>query len=276
VNNRDDGIDTDAGWKSIRWQIGLETPPEIVSLGVGVHGWRGKERYLLSDLWCFHLYPYTATVRLGNRLFRSVRFRRVDSPEYANRVRLPRRFQHLFVHFRCTATNATERILAMQDLGFDFSRFYGKLERAVQGVGLPPHRAQAQVWDMLCELTERAGTGAPDTPATHPAVQYAVSQIELRMGETLSVADLAREAYVSYSYLGRLFQAAFGTTVVGYIRARRMQYAEHLLQHSTLPIKIIAATVGIPDLHLFNKTVRLTFGNSPRALRLSANEKRRG
>jgi len=40
-----------------------------------------------------------------------------------------------------------------------------------------------------------------------------------------------------------------------------------LLVYSTLPVKVIASEVGIPDLHLFNKTIRRELGHSPRAIR---------
>jgi AraC-like DNA-binding protein len=40
-----------------------------------------------------------------------------------------------------------------------------------------------------------------------------------------------------------------------------------LLQTSDIPVKQIASSIGMPDLQVFNKAVRLTFGVSPRALR---------
>ena len=49
-----------------------------------------------------------------------------------------------------------------------------------------------------------------------------------------------------------------------------MERARYLLEHSTMPIKAIARDVGIPDLHLFNKTVRRELGKSPREVRKSS------
>jgi transcriptional regulator GlxA family with amidase domain len=98
-------------------------------------------------------------------------------------------------------------------------------------------------------------------------VRNAVAQIEMRLHESLSVSEIARSAGVSYGYLSRLFQAAYGVTVVAYLRERRMKRARHLLLDSDLPIKAIAGSVGIADLHLFNKTIRRTFGCSPRQVR---------
>ena len=71
--------------------------------------------------------------------------------------------------------------------------------------------------------------------------------IELRLAETLSVKALADEVGISHNHLTRLFRAAVGDTVIGYIRQRRVQRARHLLEHTTLPIKTVAAQVGIED-----------------------------
>lgn len=58
-----------------------------------------------------------------------------------------------------------------------------------------------------------------------------------------------------------------GQTVIGYVRARRAQRARHLLRRSTLPIKTIAAQVGVPNLGQFNHLMRAQCGQSPRAIR---------
>lgn len=263
--------DTD-DWGEVRWSISLDLPPEVVRAGKGVHGRNGNERYLMPHLWSLHLYSYQATVRLGDRRF-PIR------PGYAGIVppNTPMEYEfrgvseHLFVHFRCAAPTSQETtplsIPAMQDLGDDFAHRYRALAEIVGDVRRPLYRVQAHVWDLLGFLTTPVPIAATHSPASHPAVRHALQQIELRLAETLSVVALAREARVSYSYLGRLFQQALGTTVVGYIRERRLRRAEHLLRHSTLPIKTIATAVGIPDLHLFNKSLRRSLGKSPTAVR---------
>lgn len=226
----------------------------------------------MPHLWSLHLYPYQATVRIGDQRF-PIR------PGYAGLVppNTPMEYeyrgvsQHLFVHFRCMTPKSQEgiplSIPAMQDLGDDFAHRYRALEEMVCSVQRPLYRIQAHVWDLLGSLTTPVPLTPAHDPVAHPAVHYALQEIELRLAETLSVVTLAREANVSYSYLSRLFQQALGTTVVGYIRERRLRRAEHLLRNSTLPIKTIAAAVGIPDLHLFNKSLRRSLGKSPTAVR---------
>ncbi len=237
-----------------------------------VHGRGGNERYLMPHLWSLHLYPYPATVRVGDYRF-PIRpgYAGIVPPDTPMEYAFHGVSQHLFVHFRCVAPGIREaspsRIPAMQDLGDDFVRRYQALSEMVGDVQRAPYRLQAHVWDLLGSLTAPIPPIATQPNADHPAVRHALRQIELRLAETLSVASLAREAGVSCSYLGRLFGQTLGTTVVGYIRERRLCRAEHLLRHSTLPIKTIAAAVGIPDLHLFNKSLRRTLGKSPTAVR---------
>jgi AraC family transcriptional regulator len=78
---------------------------------------------------------------------------------------------------------------------------------------------------------------------------------------------VAAAAGVSHNHLTRLFGSHLGTTVVGYVRRRRLEEAEHLLRNSTMPVARIARMVGIPDLQAFNKACRREFGQAPRALR---------
>jgi AraC-like DNA-binding protein len=258
-------------WSKVSWSIFLDTPPEVVRAGRGVHGRNGNEQYLMPHLWALHLYPYFAAVRLRERWF-PIRpgYVSIIPPNTPIEYEFRGVSRHLFVHFRCASlpaqTQAAAFVPAMQDLGDSFAYRYDALEAMIGDVQRPPFRIQAHIWNLLGDLTNPVVPSCP-LPAAHPAVRYALRQIELRLAETLSVADLAREANVSYSYLGRLFQEALGTTVVGYIRERRLRRAEHLLRHSTLPIKTIAAAVGIPDLHLFNKSLRREFGKSPTAIR---------
>ena len=94
-----------------------------------------------------------------------------------------------------------------------------------------------------------------------------MSLIEQNLAQTLLVSEIATASGVSYGYLSRLFTAELGTDVVGYIRQRRSQRAEHLLCCSTLSIKSIAASVGIPDLAQFNRLIHRTHRCSPSELR---------
>jgi transcriptional regulator GlxA family with amidase domain len=143
---------------------------------------------------------------------------------------------------------------------------------AVSCHSMQPARAEARLWDILWQLAERTRSVPTSNARTHPAVETVSRIIQRRLGKPLSVGELAEEAGVSQNHLTRLFRASFKKTVVGYIRQQRIVRAHHLLTQTTLPIKAIAAEVGIPDLHFFNKAVRGSLGHSPREVR----EKSRG
>jgi len=253
------------------WKIDLSAPPTIAQCGIGIHGHERHESYLLPELWSLHVYRYEADIVIDG-------LRYVIRPGYASLVApgtpiaydFKGRSVHLYAHFRVgrvafTENNELSEVSVMQDLGLRFAMINEQMESLSTPQG-SRYRAQATLWSILWQLSE-SSRKSDDHGDGHPAVRSAVKQIELGLAEELSVADLARSVGVSYSYLGRLFQTEFGTTVVGYIRERRMSRANHLLRQSTLPIKTVAASVGIPDLHLFNKSIRRATGYSPRALR---------
>jgi len=256
----------------IRWPIALDTPPIVVAAGIGLHGIRSVERYLLPDLWALHLYTYSATLKIDGSVI-PIRpgFAGVVPASTSIQYDFHGLSQHLYVHFRCARPGDTGigdgSILAMQDLGSDFDRIYSELEYVVSSQDKMPHFKTARFWDVINGLSERQSKSAPPMSGHHPAVRRAVAQIALRLGEPLNIPAIASVVGVSNSYLGRLFQEAFGMTIVSYIRTQRVRRAEHLLRHSTLPIKAIASLVGLRDLQYFNKVIRRELGMSPRRIR---------
>ncbi len=103
-------------------------------------------------------------------------------------------------------------------------------------------------------------------------VDHAERIIAERLAQTISVAGMASELNVSHNHLTRLFRQEHGVTIQEYIRQERAEAARKLLTQSTLPIKRIAAEVGIPDLQRFNKFVRELLGASPRLIRSDRHE----
>jgi AraC-like DNA-binding protein len=176
---------------------------------------------------------------------------------------------HLFALFE-PADPASKKVNmpAMQDLGGRFEGVVDRFQVALACFRSQPERAAARVCDILWDLAE------PDQPVILPwsqcenaAVRLVCERIEQLLVGRLSVATLATSVDVTADYLTRLFHKHMGMTVREYIRKRRVDRARHLLVHSSLPLKVIAAQVGLPDAHLFNKTVRRELGVSPRKVR---------
>jgi AraC-like DNA-binding protein len=240
-------------------------------MGVSIHGHAdhpSRDTYRLPELWCLHFYRYEAEIDIAGQTF-PLRpgYVSVIPPDTLMVYRYRGLSEHCYCHFRLKESDGTTSVPVAQDLGRRFTELEARMREVATGVGLPAGRRQAAVWEILWELAYPESSAASSTQPGHPTVDRALQILEERLGDTLSVADLAEELGISYSYLSKLFGRYQGDTVVGYIRRRRAERAEHLLRSSTLPIKSIAASVGVPDLQQFNRMIRASTGNSPRGIR---------
>jgi AraC family transcriptional regulator len=68
-----------------------------------------------------------------------------------------------------------------------------------------------------------------------------------RLGENLSLSDLASESGLSVSAFGRAFRHTTGVTPHRYFTAMRMQQAKALLRKGSLPLAGVADAVGYSD-----------------------------
>ncbi|MEU2776212.1 helix-turn-helix transcriptional regulator [Streptomyces sp. NPDC007162] len=250
--------------------VHLDEPPALAAVGIGVHGPAGQvDEFLLPDLWQLHLYGYEAdlTVNGTPHLIRPGRVSLVP-PGTEVRYRYRGRSKHLYVHLRLSLAGPPRSIPVIQDAGPELPLLTAQLRQALAVWPNTAARAAAEVWAALWRVAQLAPPTTRDTQAAaHPAVAAAVALIETRLAEPLTVPEIAKAAGVSHNHLTRLFRAATGETVVGYIRARRMQRARHFLRATTLTIPAVAASVGIPDLQAFNKACRRELGAAPRSIR---------
>lgn len=246
--------------------MSLDAPPQIASMGVGRDGSRSIARYQLTTLWALHFYPYEAELLIDGVPFPiKPGFAGITYPNGRSEYHYDHPVRHLYAHFSLPATTPTYDVPLMQDVGAQFPALNSAFEQAVGFFATQPRRAEARLWDILWELAHPPIAHQP--ARRHPALDRACSIIELNLSEPLEIPTLARSVGLSHNHLLRLFRASFGTTVVGFIQGRRVERSKHLLLYSDLPIKVIAAEVGIPDLQLFNKTIRRVLGASPRQVR---------
>lgn len=252
----------------VDWPIRLDQRPSIATLARAVHK-KSVMRYHLPHLWCLHLYDYRAELLVnGAPIPIRPRYASVLAPATDLEYRLEGPSIHLFAHFRLPpAEGSPLRVPVMEDLGENFAAMYRDFEQAIGVFARWPVRTEVMVWNILWTLVQRHVQKTTHPTHRHPAVDRVAEIIERRLHEPLYGEDLAREVGLSQHHLIRLFRAALHTTPQAYIRQRRIQRARQLLVHSTLPVKTIAAEVGIPDIHLFNKTVRQVLGKSPRRVR---------
>jgi AraC-like DNA-binding protein len=254
-------------WTAARWDIPLLAPPSIIQMsGHAGHGTTGIERYRLRDFWCLNLYEGTGQLEIAGQTF-PIRpgYASITVPDEDMEYRYEGEAVLVWTHFRPAKGAGTVPIPVMQDLGRDFPKIRAELVDVTGVLHAQPHRAVAKVWDVLWRLTERADAG--HAAVSHVALRRALAQIDQRLGESISVEGMAEELSISQTHLNRLFRAAVGTTVTGYIRRRRVARAHHLLLHSTLPVQAIGMQVGFPDPHHFNKVIRRELGRAPRRIR---------
>ena len=252
--------------KTLSFDMPLGERPQLQLIGRAVHGGRPVERYHLKGLWCLHLYRYQASLSIGGKRC-EIRpgCLGILPPDTDIVYRYQGRSEHLFAHFHLRDSQITHAVPAVQETGALFLPLYQSFEEAVGFFVAQPLRAEIRLWDLLWHAADAPGT--LEKKQVHPAVEEVTRQIELRLHEPLLVESLAREAGISHNHLIRLFRAALGQTVKGYMMGRRLEKARHLISRSSLSIKHIAHDVGLGDLQAFNKSVRRRFGCSPRELR---------
>jgi AraC-like DNA-binding protein len=252
----------------VQWLIPLDEPPQIRQMGIGFHGQSSIERYYMQDLWCIHLYHYNAQLSINEAVFPiQPGAISITPPGAILEYRYRGQSVHAYAHFVLPDTRANTNIAAMQHWDAEFTHLNTAMEHAIGSFVRQPARAAAKLWEILWQLVESEAAPISQDQTLHPAVAATQHTIELRLAEPISVAELARRVNLSHNHLTRLFQAQLSCSIAAYIRRRRMERAQHLLTQTTLPIKAIAAQVGVHDLHAFNKAVRRELGASPRGVR---------
>ena len=263
----------------VTWQIDLRERPRILWLEIRAHGIdRQIERYSMAELWQLHYYYDPCELRVWRQgegrpehsLVVPARAISVIPPDSISEYVLSTPSKYIAVHFRLdeSVSDFMETIDAVGTLKENSFWALKGLENAVAHFANRPWRSEAFLWELLFELVEhdRGDAGGQSSPL-HSAVVAVRQRIELDLNQPQSISGLAKEVHMSPGHLLRLFQDNIGTSVRQYLTNRRMERASNLLIYTDKPIKSIAAEVGLPDLHLFNKTIRRHFGASPREVR---------
>lgn len=250
------------------WRMPLHQQPVVVAAGVVEHGRQRVEHWLLPRTWTLHAYSYAAELLLDGKPYR-IRPGCVGviAPGVRQEYRFTGLSRHAYAHIELPGGAPQEPIPVMLDLGARYADFRARFEEAIDDFPTQPMACHVRVWGLLWELARAAR--APEAVGGDPRLSSAVAIIERELALEVSVADLASRVGLSHNQLTRLFRARFATTVVGYIRQRRVERAVHLLTQSDLPVREVGAQVGIADPQAFNKTVRAVTGRSPSDYRYS-------
>lgn len=247
--------------------VPLTAPPVVAICGRGLHHPEQRGRYYLPEHWCLHLYRWRGELYVDDDLvpvrpglWHCCPPRRQLDYHYAPASR------HLVVHFRLQEEGPHQLIRHAVCRSGDHRRLADLFEAVVDAWPGQPARSTALLWALLWSLVE---TPAVEAPTDDPRLVAASRLIEDHLMDGVSVAALAQAVGCSHNQLTRLFRRAYGCTVVGYLRRRRVGRAQHLLVATTMSVGAIGAAVGMPDPQVFNKAFRAVAGCAPSSWRAS-------
>jgi AraC family transcriptional regulator, arabinose operon regulatory protein len=100
-------------------------------------------------------------------------------------------------------------------------------------------------------------------------VQQVIILMEDRLGQHLSVTDLAKAVNLSPWRLCHIFKSETHVAPLQYLRALRMEHAKSLLETTFLSVKQVMTEVGVTDESHFVRDFKATYGVSPTTFRLS-------
>lgn len=255
--------------------------PAIRAAGRFPHVDRRYEVVYRAPTHALHLYDYACAMRLGRRRLAVEAGDVTLTPAgIAASYDLPRPGTHLCIHF---VPADVRRGGASVSLPLHL-RTGGRREgiaRAMLAVAelhqrgarhaLSAAAASAALQALLLRLAADATEPPPAavSPSDAP-LRLAVELLTADLRRPLDVPALSRRVGLSQNYLARRFKQRFGVTIPRYLLQARVEQAHLLLTTTSLPIKDIAARVGLPDPQHFNKQFRRITGASPSAIRGAA------
>ena len=255
--------------------------PEVQLATHAFHHDRGFRPTHLAPFHALHVYEYAGVMRLGDRQFNlrpgcySITPARIQAT-----YDLPDGGYHWCVHFRLPPARG-ERV-RLATFGTPPGEVPSAAERIAQIALLSTEqspaalrRARLLLQDLLLSLASppaadpgprnrnRKGANAGPARRVHPAVERAARALVQHLDRPLDVPRLATDAGLSQNYLAKRFRAHYGLTLQAYQARQRIARADLLLRTTDLPVKAVAAQVGYPDPHHFNKTFRRLIGVAP-------------
>ncbi|TDR35212.1 helix-turn-helix transcriptional regulator [Aquamicrobium defluvii] len=116
-------------------------------------------------------------------------------------------------------------------------------------------------------LEELSSVSGRDNAAGDPAVlvQRPSASLSGRMADTITMAEIEREAGLSHVTLNQTFRAATGMTVFGVLRALRMEAAERMIRHTHPNFTEIAGERGFSDASHLSNAFRKRYGTTTSA-----------
>ena len=125
-----------------------------------------------------------------------------------------------------------------------------------------------QLWSgVRSEMRKLSVAKAATRQELYKRLVVARAFIEERVGEPLTIAEIAREACLNRYYFIELFRTAFGITPHQYLRRKKLEYAHMLMRTSEYSVTTVCHLVGFDSVGSFTNLFRRTFGQTPANVR---------
>jgi AraC-like DNA-binding protein len=108
---------------------------------------------------------------------------------------------------------------------------------------------------------------APQALDTLAYLRRARDLMDREYASPLTVAEIARAAYMSPAHFSRQFRIAYGETPYSYLMTRRIERAKALLQRGELSVTDVCMTVGCTSLGSFSARFTELVGETPTTYR---------
>lgn len=126
---------------------------------------------------------------------------------------------------------------------------------------------EIELWQIIRRLRlTHARPGEATTPGSTP-LEHALTFIQNRLDQRLTLEMVAEHVGVSVPTLGRLFRQHLRTSPGKHLLQLRLARARDLLRSADLNISEVAAACGFQSLAFFSRTFRGEHGASPRDFR---------
>lgn len=99
--------------------------------------------------------------------------------------------------------------------------------------------------------------------STYPFIEKAISFINRHFTEDISMALVANECSVNYTYFSEKFKLVVGQNFNDYLKKLRIEAAKRLLQQGCYKVYEVASRSGFGDVKYFMKTFKEATGLSP-------------
>lgn len=177
-----------------------------------------------------------------------------------------------WVHFTGTEADALVDGLALesrQTVGMD-ARFRELIESIIRELQfkrpLFNELTTALLRELLVRMARRHRESSTDRPRSR-LIEQAVSEIEQRFAEPLTVAELAAQLNMEVCWFSRLFRRQMGCSPQQYLIRVRMAKARELLSTTDCPVGEVARLTGYDNPLYFSRLFGKFCGCAPREYR---------